>query len=140
MKKSEERPFLILGQNISSRRKRLGLSQESFAHRAGVSIGALKDIERGVSEGHIDNRNAIAETLSCSLADLYRDPSIRSWGEMSFAAELLSKFSALPQSLQFLALAIIMEDESYIDAVPEGVSRVFEQLLKAYAKSSSSRA
>lgn len=74
MKKSAERLHVALGENIAARRKKLGLNQETMAHDAKIGISALKDIERGVSEGTVKTRLAIAKFLKCRLGDLYFSP------------------------------------------------------------------
>jgi transcriptional regulator with XRE-family HTH domain len=51
------------------------MSQDAFADLAGVAIGTLKNIERGVTEGWIESRIAIANALQLNLSDLYYDPA-----------------------------------------------------------------
>lgn len=73
MKNHKHRPHLNLGVNVAKRRKALGIEAGDFAHKVGISLGSLRDLERGVSEGHITSRRSIAEILGCTLADLYAE-------------------------------------------------------------------
>lgn len=47
------------------------MSQADLANEIGVHRNTIADIERGVSEGWADTREAIAKALSCSVGDLY---------------------------------------------------------------------
>lgn len=64
-----QRPPLAL--NIANRRKALKMSQMDLAEAIGAHRNTVADIERGVSEGWPDTREAIARALNCTVAELY---------------------------------------------------------------------
>ncbi len=61
-----------LGRKIRARRKKLRLSQEELAHRAGVHMTYLSAIERGARNPALENLYAIASALGMTLAELFR--------------------------------------------------------------------
>jgi transcriptional regulator with XRE-family HTH domain len=63
---------IVLGETVRARRKKLGLSQEEFAHRAGVRPTYLSAIERGERNPALENLCAIANALGVPLAELFR--------------------------------------------------------------------
>lgn len=70
-----------LANNIAGRRKALGLSQSELADAIGFHVNTIKDIERGLSEGHPDTRQALASFFKCTVGELYdgdagRGPSV----------------------------------------------------------------
>jgi transcriptional regulator with XRE-family HTH domain len=137
--KSRKRPFQILGENIARLRKERGFSSQSaFAHKLGVGISTLKDIERGVSEGHIDTRQAIADLLKCEVINLYQSanadatparPGQSDYPDQSMPALLEAKLSetlrdvvhmleAWPKASELrrlTAMYILTKDEMYVD-------------------------
>jgi transcriptional regulator with XRE-family HTH domain len=72
--KKIDRPHLAV--NISKRRKALGWSQDDLANEVGVHVNTIKDIERGLSEGRADTRQAIASALKCEVWELLK-PAIK---------------------------------------------------------------
>ena len=70
--KTQRPPF---AKNISKRRKELGMSQSELADKIGAHRNTIADIERGVSEGWPDTREAIAKALKCSVSDLFVEKS-----------------------------------------------------------------
>lgn len=117
MKKTKKKPFLTLGRNIANRRERLGLNQDSFADKIGLAVSSYKDIERGVSEGHIDTRIAIASKFNCSIAELYSDGTEPA--NFSAAGAFLSKFASLSPKLQKIVWAIVFEDPELYSSHPD---------------------
>lgn len=61
-----------VGKNIQMRRKKLALSQEQMAERIGVGQQSLSSMERGATAPKFERLPVIAETLNCSVADLFR--------------------------------------------------------------------
>lgn len=61
-----------VGKNIQMRRKKLALSQERMAERIGIGQQALSSMERGAIAPKFERLPIIAETLNCSVADLFR--------------------------------------------------------------------
>lgn len=69
---------IALGQRIRGLRKRLGVSQEELADRAGVHWTYLARTERGAQNPTLENLHAIAQALGVSLADLFQFEGLRS--------------------------------------------------------------
>lgn len=63
---------IALGKKIRARRKKLRLSQEELAHRAGVHMTYLSAIERGARNPALENLFALANALDVTLAELFR--------------------------------------------------------------------
>jgi transcriptional regulator with XRE-family HTH domain len=63
---------VALGKRIRTRRKKLKLSQEELAHRAGVHTTYLSAIERGERNPALENLHAISCALEISLSELFR--------------------------------------------------------------------
>lgn len=127
-----DRPHLILGQNIAKRRISVGFEKaEDFAHKVGIGVSGLRDIERGVSEGRYDHRLAIANCLGCSLSDLYLDPKAPP-KEHDFGSIVvfLSNFASAPHDIQKLVLAVLYHDETHLAST----SRTFRQTAKVFLK------
>ncbi len=61
-----------VGKNIQMRRKKLALSQERMAERIGIGQQSLSSMERGAIAPKFERLPVIAETLNCSVADLFR--------------------------------------------------------------------
>lgn len=57
----------MIGANIQSRRKMLGLTQEQLAHTLGVSRQTVTKWETGESTPDLENAGALAEALDVSL-------------------------------------------------------------------------
>lgn len=57
----------MIGANIQSRRKMLGLTQEQLAHTLGVSRQTVTKWETGESTPDLENASALAEALDVSL-------------------------------------------------------------------------
>lgn len=133
MRKQEDRALLILGRNIAERRRALGYhNAEGFAEAAEISISGLRDIERGVSEGRIETRQAIANRLNCSVSELYHDKdSAPKAQDLRSSALLLSTFADLSPDLQKVVLALIYKDSSIAKDIPSPARHKFEALLKA---------
>lgn len=86
-----QRPTLSI--NISKRRKSMGFSQDELARLVGVHVNTIKDIERGLSEGRPDTRQAIATVLKCDVWELLKPTELetKSSGE---AKEITTSESA----------------------------------------------
>lgn len=63
-----------LGLHLRQRRKALGLSLQRIADQAGISVGHLSQIERGLSSPSVRDLMRIAEILQGSASD-FLDPS-----------------------------------------------------------------
>ena len=62
----------ILSENISKRRKKLGLTQAALAERLHLSKDAMIRIENGKISPKISRLPSIARNLQCTVADLMR--------------------------------------------------------------------
>ena len=60
-----------LGARIKELRKRLGISQEELASRAGMHWTYLSDLERGRQTPTLDMLNRVARGLDVTLADFF---------------------------------------------------------------------
>ena len=59
-----------LGRALRALREQQGLSQEDFAHKAGITTSALSRIERGASNPTWSTITSILAALDASLRDL----------------------------------------------------------------------
>lgn len=59
-----------LGQTIALRRQQLGMTIESLAKEAGLSMSALSNIERGLQEPRVSTIIKLAKALHISPADI----------------------------------------------------------------------
>ena len=73
--------WLTWGANLRGRRNELGLTQFQLAHAAGVAIGRISDMERGVSGGSDATKYDIAKALDCEVTDLFTYPSTKQRAE-----------------------------------------------------------
>jgi transcriptional regulator with XRE-family HTH domain len=62
----------IVGENISRRRKRMGITQAELAERLDMGGDSLSRIEKGVVAPRFQRLEDIAASLDCSVADLFR--------------------------------------------------------------------
>lgn len=135
VKKSIDRPHIVLGRNIAHFRKTRGFEdQEDLARKAGVGISALKDIERGISEGTLETRKTIAQTLKCSLAELYMAPGESSKLTQSDLVSLVEPILALGRVTPLQAQAVkafLTGHSSHLDILPESQARRLRDCLKA---------
>ncbi|MFD2261925.1 helix-turn-helix domain-containing protein [Lacibacterium aquatile] len=65
----------VLGHRIRSERKRQQLSQEALADGCGLRLGAISDIERGLSVPSFRSLVLIAGALGISLRSLLPEPT-----------------------------------------------------------------
>lgn len=63
---------LVVGENISEKRKALGLTQAQLAESLGIGPDSLSRIEKGVVAPRFPRLAEIASLLDCSVADLFR--------------------------------------------------------------------
>lgn len=66
----QKKPSAAVGQAIRALRLERDLTQESLAHRAGITVGHLSKIERGHSNPTWETVVGIAEALGISLVDV----------------------------------------------------------------------
>ena len=61
-----------LGRSVRVRRQQMGLSQESFAAKAGISLRKLSDIECGNGNPTFDTMDSIAAAFGLQIEELIR--------------------------------------------------------------------
>jgi transcriptional regulator with XRE-family HTH domain len=64
---------IYFGEVVRTHRRRLGLSQEEFAHRAGIHRTYASSIERGRVQVSISVAAQLAAALDVKLSRLFRD-------------------------------------------------------------------
>lgn len=69
----KEEVLIKFGQKVRNERKRLGLSQEELAGRAGVHRTYIGMIERAEKNITLTNIKKIASALKLNLQDLFKD-------------------------------------------------------------------
>lgn len=65
----------LLGENIATRRKQIGLTQESLAEKLSISSAALSRIESGQTSPRFNRLEDLALIFGCQVADLFREKS-----------------------------------------------------------------
>ena len=63
-----------ISRSVASRRVMARLSQQDLSKKSGVSVSAIRRLERGEGSMSVENFCYIAEALDCSLDDLLRLP------------------------------------------------------------------
>lgn len=63
---------LVVGSNISRRRKELGLTQAQLAEKLGMGPDSLSRIEKGVVAPRFERLAKVAREMDCAVADLFR--------------------------------------------------------------------
>ena len=135
------------GDRLRSIRLTAGKKQREIADQADISLRYYQKIEAGESFPGIDNLNAIASALECTVADLYIDqehikrlalkelamPKINFEDDLTFdqAASLVSKFSSLSPLRKKVVLAVIYEDPSIARGVSQRLSQAVLTLVEA---------
>ncbi len=154
--KTKTRPFIQIGLKVAELRVAKGLSQKEFAREAGVSISTLKDMERGVKEGHPTSRAKVAKALGVPVMDLYqlvKDPAHsqpkpkaqpkvparpgasgldeQAKEYLKFGSDLLKRFSGASPEQRAVVLAVLFDDASFVREILPDESEHIEVLLKA---------
>lgn len=95
MPKKSKRPLaVIVGANITAKRKRLGLNQAQFAERIGIGADSLSRIERGLTAPRFQMLEKMALILECQVAELFltgTESSLLSFAEMFSDPETAKK-------------------------------------------------
>lgn len=104
-----------IGMRIKRCREKLGLTQEQFAERVGLTVNYVSMIERGVSFPRCDKLVAIMNELDTSADDVFCDVVERS--SERWASELSQELSGLsPEGrrriLQVVELLVKQEREA----------------------------
>lgn len=70
----EQVAVIALGQAIRTSRKRLGLSVQGLAQRAGVSLGLVSQLERGLGNPSLHSIRRLAAALGLPVSQLLDEP------------------------------------------------------------------
>lgn len=106
----------IIGENISGRRRKLGLTQAQLAEKLDIGQDALSRMENGAISPKIARLRDIAAALQCSVADLFREPDEGADERAAAIAELLRQ---LPPESQESVLRIVSEMVSQMARNPD---------------------
>ena len=90
-----------VGAIISERRKRMGLTQAQLAEHLDITQDSLSRMEKGIIAPKFSRMQLIADTLGCSVADLFRQQDEPS---EQLAKSIAEKISCLPLELQSLVI------------------------------------
>jgi transcriptional regulator with XRE-family HTH domain len=63
----------VIGENIASRRRELGLTQMVLAERLGIGQDALSRMEKGMISPKVARLRDFAAILNCSVPSLFRE-------------------------------------------------------------------
>lgn len=97
---TEESLTRQLGRHIRSRRRQLGLTQEQLAEMIGVGHQALSRIEQGKMAPKMDRLPCLAQSLQCSVADLFRPEDAQNSSASVVLTDVLSELS--PEKQHFV--------------------------------------
>ena len=67
-------PFSPIGDSIRTRRKELNFSMQTVADKAGLSVGFISQVERGLSAPSLASLNTIASVLGLPISSLLDQP------------------------------------------------------------------
>jgi len=70
-RKNKEPLAVIVGANITAKRKRMGLNQAQLAERIGIGPDSLSRIESGVTAPKFQTLEKLAQVLECPVAELF---------------------------------------------------------------------
>lgn len=68
-----KRARIVFAENMRKLRRAAGLSQEALADKAGLHRNYVGSVERGERNISIDNMEAIAFALGCTVPDLLKE-------------------------------------------------------------------
>lgn len=96
----------IVGQNIASRRKMLGISQKELAAKLGITQDALNRMEKGKIAPKMARLEVLAGFLQCPVSFLFRDGSS---SMLDRAATIADIIAAVPESGQEAIVNLVAE-------------------------------
>lgn len=141
---------IALANNIKRLRKRVKMSQEVLASRAGVARRAIQLLEGAEANPTLDTLCAVAQALNVSLDELVGRPHAAKTAvaealarsttpqvmprDLALGLEFLSKFADLQEDLQIVVLALVYQDPTYTRLVSPEFRAQLALLLKASGK------
>lgn len=81
---------ILLGKNISARRKVLGISQKELAARLNITQDAMTRIENGKIAPKMKRLDDIAAVLKCTVSSLFRTDFEQAHERATVIAEIIS--------------------------------------------------
>lgn len=105
----------IVGQNITSRRKLLGLSQKELAIKLDITQDALNRMEKGKIAPKMSRLEIMAEYLQCPVSLLFRNENTAHSERTAIIADILA---TLPEEAQD-ALVSIMAEIARVMKIPK---------------------
>lgn len=106
----------IIGENISGRRRKLGMTQAHLAEKLDIGQDALSRMENGAISPNIARLRDIASSLQCSVADLFRESDEGVDEQAAAIAELLRQ---LPPESRESVFRIVSEMISQMTSNPD---------------------
>ena len=70
-RKNKEPLAVIVGANITAKRKRMGMNQAQLAEQIGIGPDSLSRIESGTTAPKFQTLEKMAHALECSVAELF---------------------------------------------------------------------
>ena len=89
----------IVGGNISCRRKKRKLTQEALADLAGIEQQSLSRMEKGKISPRFDRLQRFAETLGCTVSDLFDEGRIDEDAPLADLQALMRPLSVASQQV-----------------------------------------
>jgi len=99
----------ILGENIASRRRELGLTQMVLAERLDIGQDALSRMEKGMISPKIARLRDFAATLECSVPSLFQERNDDKNDCLAELAELAQMLLSLEQQKRDALIRAIWE-------------------------------
>lgn len=94
-----------IGKRIKECRERLGLTQEQFAEKTGLTTNYISTVERGASFPRYEKLITILNTLQVSADAIFCD--VLTYGNEYKASQLSAELSSLPPEAQKRILQIV---------------------------------
>jgi transcriptional regulator with XRE-family HTH domain len=122
-----------IGDRIRAVRKAVGLTQEEIARRAGLTLKAVGEVERGeVQDPHISSLASIARALGVEVADLLGEPvplaEVPETGHDMRVSEWLREEYGHTSEEEFLAWASDLDLDLDEEGFPRGIERATFEL------------
>lgn len=84
---------IMLGNNIATRRRQLGLAQKELAIRLDITQDAMSRMEKGSIAPKLSRLETIAQELQCSVSFLFHSPDAATQELAATMADILATLS-----------------------------------------------
>ncbi len=101
----ENQLAVIVGENISLQRRKLGMSQKELAERLEISQDAMARMEKGKIAPKMGRLQDIADNLGCTVSYLFRTPGALT---EEYAANIADSIKVLSPSGQAAMLDFVV--------------------------------